>query len=237
MLKKDNLFLTHNDGELFSFNQDVADVFPDMIQRSVPFYSEILDQMAQISARAFKDGARGIVYDLGCSQGAWVPYVTQYMPTNRYIGYDQSVAMIRAAISNHPPTVQFIQSDITTLSVLDHAGVVACNLVLQFIPRSQRGAIMSLIYRDLHPKGVFFLVEKVHHPDEWVQSMYRSQYHAFKRSNGYTVDQILNKDAALSQVLTTQTQTAYVDQLHQTGFRTIDIFFKWHNFIGWVIKK
>lgn len=52
----------------FRFDQHVADVFPDMIQRSVPCYSTILETIGQLTAQYHQ--AHSNLYDLGCSLGA-----------------------------------------------------------------------------------------------------------------------------------------------------------------------
>ena len=52
----------------FSFDAQVADVFPDMIQRSVPGYQTIIQTIGKLSSR-FQQ-ADSNYYDLGCSLGA-----------------------------------------------------------------------------------------------------------------------------------------------------------------------
>ncbi|MBP8030566.1 MAG: carboxy-S-adenosyl-L-methionine synthase CmoA, partial [Pseudomonadales bacterium] len=51
----------------FRFDEKVASVFPDMIQRSVPGYSNIIAMTGLIAARHAQDHTR--CYDLGCSLG------------------------------------------------------------------------------------------------------------------------------------------------------------------------
>ena len=52
----------------FTFDESVAEVFPDMIQRSVPGYSNIITAIGMIAERFVS--ADSNVYDLGCSRGA-----------------------------------------------------------------------------------------------------------------------------------------------------------------------
>jgi hypothetical protein len=51
----------------FKFGENVARVFDDMVNRSVPYYGEIQRMMAEIAADHAREGA--YVYDLGCSTG------------------------------------------------------------------------------------------------------------------------------------------------------------------------
>ena len=65
----DNIFAAPRDriGD-FSFDDTVANVFPDMIKRSVPGYSNIVSAIGMYTAKFSKPGTK--LYDLGCSLGA-----------------------------------------------------------------------------------------------------------------------------------------------------------------------
>jgi tRNA (cmo5U34)-methyltransferase len=236
-MPKDNVFLGANSQAPFEFNQAVVDVFPDMLARSVPFYKEVLAQMAAIAAPVMAEMPTQTVYDLGCSQGAWVPFLTSVTPALNYIGYDQSEGMIHRAQTWATDAIQFFVRDITTVSVFDNASIIACHLVLQFIDPARRPALIELMYQALPDNGIFLLVEKIHHQNPWVQDCYRNEYHAFKQRNGYSMAEVINKEVALNGVLMTQTQQDYEDQLNAAGFQTVDVFFKWFNFMGIMAKK
>jgi hypothetical protein len=51
----------------WTFDERVAEVFPDMIQRSVPGYSNIISMIGMLAERFVQPGTQ--VYDLGCSLG------------------------------------------------------------------------------------------------------------------------------------------------------------------------
>ena len=50
----------------FTFNEEVAAVFDDMVDRSVPFYQEIQRMVAELAVDFAQPGSN--VYDLGCSR-------------------------------------------------------------------------------------------------------------------------------------------------------------------------
>ena len=52
----------------FAFSAAVADVFPDMIRRSVPGYETVINLLGVIARHFVQADTR--VYDLGCSLGA-----------------------------------------------------------------------------------------------------------------------------------------------------------------------
>ncbi len=68
-LRHDSLFASPlgQVGE-FRFDQAVADVFPDMLKRSIPGYQSIISQSGLLAARFARPGTR--LYDLGSSLGA-----------------------------------------------------------------------------------------------------------------------------------------------------------------------
>ena len=53
---------------LFTFNESVAGVFPDMIKRSVPGYPTIVENIGVLAAQFAQPNT--CLYDLGCSLGA-----------------------------------------------------------------------------------------------------------------------------------------------------------------------
>ena len=52
----------------FAFDEQVAQVFPDMIRRSVPGYETVIAMLGVFASDLVRADTR--VYDLGCSQGA-----------------------------------------------------------------------------------------------------------------------------------------------------------------------
>jgi tRNA (cmo5U34)-methyltransferase len=65
-MAKDKLF-SEPRGEVrdFDFGKDTAVVFDDMLNRSVPYYSEMQRMIGEISTDYAVDGTQ--VYDLGCA--------------------------------------------------------------------------------------------------------------------------------------------------------------------------
>jgi len=233
---KDKLFLTQETSCPFEFNQAVADVFDDMLHRSVPFYTNILSQMAQLANNTICQFPEKNIYDLGCSLGGWVPYLIQHNNAVNYIGMDASPDMIRKARRHEKETIKFIEQDISKLNALPNAGIIACNLVLQFIPVAERARLIQLFFKSLPLGGRFLLVEKIHEENE-LQGPYTQFYHEYKSANDYSAIEIENKDRALKNILITQTQSHYEQMISDAGFQLKNTFFKWYNFIGIVAEK
>ncbi len=78
----------------WTFDERVAEVFPDMIQRSVPGYSNIISMIGMLAERFVQPGTQ--VYDLGCSLGAATLSVRRNIHHDncKIIAIDNSPAMI-----------------------------------------------------------------------------------------------------------------------------------------------
>ena len=67
-MSKDRLFNKKMKPSSFSFNEEVAEVFPDMLERSIPGYRTTIDSIRFLASKYSKKGTN--CYDLGCSLGA-----------------------------------------------------------------------------------------------------------------------------------------------------------------------
>jgi tRNA (cmo5U34)-methyltransferase len=231
LVSRDNLFEVAAEMPHFEFNQAVTDVFDDMLNRSVPFYKSILNQIAELIEPNPK------IYDLGCSLGGLIPFLKHHQAYFQYIGIDKSPEMITKAKQHESDAIHFLEGDISQAVTFSNPTAIICNLVLQFIDPIYRESCIQQYYNELPDGGQLFIVEKVHQDDAALQVKYRQNYHAFKAANGYSINEINNKDKALENVLITKPANFYLDILRKTGFKTVDIFFKWYNFIGFIAVK
>jgi len=92
-MKKDNLFEENSEIGDFDFGEKTADVFDDMLDRSVPLYKELQRMIGEIAADFAVDGTN--IYDLGCSTGITMNTLYNAIDKNvKFIGLDYSQAMI-----------------------------------------------------------------------------------------------------------------------------------------------
>jgi len=76
--KKDRLFAEQILPGDFEFDKEVAEVFEDMISRSVPGYTTILDMIAILAENYIQENSK--IYDLGCSLGGATFAITRQLP-------------------------------------------------------------------------------------------------------------------------------------------------------------
>ncbi len=223
----------------FEFNKRVVDVFPDMIDRSVPGYPLTISMISVMADDYVQENTN--VYDLGCSLGA-VSFAIQQGLKNKkckIIAVDNSQAMIDACSENIPnenQDIEFILQDVLDTEIIN-ASVVAMNFTLQFIPLEQRNSLIEKIVEGLLPGGVLILSEKIKFDNEVENETMNHLHHHMKELNGYEKLEIASKREALEHVLVPESIETHLDRLNNSGFENAFVWLKCFNFISLVAIK
>lgn len=239
---RDTLFATPQSRADFVFDDKVAAVFSDMINRSVPGYATILSMIGVLSARYCTPGTR--LYDLGCSLGGASFAMAHQIEHRDYelLAIDNSPAMINRlqALLQQPAAVDLpvtvICEDICNVDICN-ASVVVLNFTLQFIAPAQRDALIRKIADGLQPGGILILSEKIRFPDQTLDELFIELYHQFKQTQGYSALEVAQKRAALENVLIPETIDAHKQRLEAAGFRSCDVWFQCFNFCSMVAVR
>ena len=225
----------------FVFDENVVDVFPDMINRSVPGYSTVINMLGIIAEQYAKPNTR--LYDLGCSLGAASLSMRHRLTADgcEIISVDNAQAMIERLDKilqrdNSKTPVQTMCADVQDVVIKD-ASVVVMNYTLQFIPLSERKKIISKIYQGLNEGGCFILSEKLAFSDADENEKQIALHHAFKKSNGYSDLEIAQKRSALENVLISETQETHIQRLKESGFKQVFPWFQCFNFASFIAIK
>jgi tRNA (cmo5U34)-methyltransferase len=225
----------------FAFNAAVANVFDDMIHRSVPMYAEIIRRQARIIEIAAPRKAR--IYDLGSSTGNLALALCKRMLAGMFeltaVDTSQSMLDISAKRLNaidRSADVTHVNADVRRIA-MQSAGAVVANFTLQFIPPADRDALLEKIHRSLVPGGIFLFSEKTVHPDPELADLQVDFYYRFKKENGYSELEISQKRDALENVLVPETVAAHQERLSRCGFTVCDLWLKWFNFCSWICKR
>jgi tRNA (cmo5U34)-methyltransferase len=235
---RDTLFDTAAPAESFQFNEQVAAVFDDMLNRSVPFYREVISMTAGILAQTLTPG--DTVYDLGCSTGTTLFHLAALDRDAdfRFVGVDNSPAMLakakeKAAKLSLADRVSFIEADITAAD-LKGAGAVIVNYTLQFIEAARRPAFLKTVYKGLRPGAILVLSEKVVSRKGEIDAHFQEAYYRYKKERGYSELEIANKREALENVLVPLSIGENREMLRAAGFREVETFFQWFNFVSFI---
>ena len=226
----------------FQFDEKVANVFDDMLERSVPFYRETQRMTVELARNFAQPGS--VVADLGCSTGSTMAMLCQAIPdpTVRIVGFDLSEAMLDKCRENLGrlgllERCQLRQQDFHQGFDLGDSSVVIMNYTLQFVRPLYRDTLIRNIFQGLRQRGCLLLSEKILSPDRILNSFYIDLYYEFKRRNGYSDLEIAQKRGALENVLVPYRVQENMDLLQRNGFTAVDLFFRWYNFASFVALK
>ncbi len=242
-MHKDNIFAEPlAEVEHFNFDARVAGVFDDMIERSVPGYRAIVSQTGMLTGRFAQPDTH--CYDLGCSLGASTFAMRAALANTRcrLIAVDNSEAMLarmRERLAEQPiaqPEVEIVNADIATLA-LQPCSVAVLNFTLQFIARAHRADFIARLGTAMLPGGALVLSEKIRYEDPAQHELHIQMHEQFKRSNGYSELEISQKREALEEVMVPESLTTHRERLLNAGFRSVEVWFQYYNFMSLVALK
>jgi tRNA (cmo5U34)-methyltransferase len=228
----------------FKFDAEVAEVFDDMLVRSVPFYLEQQCMIKEIGKKFWIPGTD--VYDLGCSTATTlINLCREISGPARFVGYDNSVPMLeRAKLKikenglDNRIDVRFgdLNGEPSKLS-LSNASVVTMCWTLQFIRPLRRDNLIKWIYKGLSEDGVLVVAEKTLTKSSHMNRFFIDFYYDFKKRNGYSENEILRKREALENVLIPYRVDENQEMFRRNGFEIVETFFQWYNFTGFLCVK
>ncbi|TQV87516.1 carboxy-S-adenosyl-L-methionine synthase CmoA [Aliikangiella coralliicola] len=239
--KTDNLFAKPKAALPFSFDESVAEVFPDMIKRSVPGYTEIINNISKFAGRFVTSNSN--CYDLGCSLGAASLAMSAGIEKTgaKIIAVDNSSAMLERCRHHidafkHKTPIELQLGDVQKISI-QNASMVALNFTLQFIAKEERLNLLENIYQGLNSGGLLLLSEKVSFSDDNIDDLLIELHHQFKKENGYSDLEISQKRNALENVLLPETLEHHINRLKSAGFSSVSCWMQNYNFVSIIAIK
>ena len=265
--KKDNLFSQKKLSKRakFCFDERVASVFDDMLERSIPYYKDNLalcvdfitryitqNPLQRTSKKSSQNLSRAKnisqtnarIYDIGCSTGNMLLELANALKESKtkakLVGIDNSSAMIENATLKakaYGADICFVCADGNEVEY-KKARCFILNYTLQFIRPPKRVAFLKKIYDALESGGILILSEKMTSPNATLDAQMIEHYHRYKAKNGYTKTQISTKREALENVLVPYSLQENIALLCEAGFciNDIEVLFKWVNF-GTIIAQ
>ena len=242
-MNKDDIYAREKRGEEpFRFDDAVAQVFPDMLRRSIPGYAASLEAIGALAARFAQPDTN--CYDLGCSLGGATIALRQGIRASgcRIVAIDNAPAMIErlqeivardTGSGEEPVPIDIVLGDIRD-QPLANASIVVMNYTLQFLDLADRDRIVARIAEALVPGGLFVLSEKVVDEDPEMERLLIDLHHEHKRRNDYSQLEISRKRAALENVLVPETVAAHRSRLGKAGFRHTAVWLRYFNFISMI---
>ncbi len=240
--ESDNIYAhPHDSLNDFRFDDKVANVFPDMIKRSVPGYSHIIGVIGILAEQYAVPNSN--IYDLGSSLGAATVSMRHrvHAPGLKIIAVDNSQAMLNRSADyldaeDSPIPVETLCADITQLTI-KQCSFAVLNFTLQFIEPDKRLDTLKSIYDGMLPGGALVLSEKLSFENRQQENLLIEHHHDFKRANGYSDLEISQKRQALERVLLPETAAMHISRLQKAGFSQVSQWFQSFNFASFIAIK
>ncbi|MGN8510705.1 carboxy-S-adenosyl-L-methionine synthase CmoA [Helicobacter pylori] len=237
---KDTLF-NESLNKRFCFDEKVAHVFDDMLERSIPYYHEMLNLGAYFIAQNLKENTnvKLLIYDLGCSTGNFFIALNQQIQQDiELIGIDNSMPMLKKAQEKLKDfnNVRFECMDFLEVEFKE-ASAFSLLFVLQFVRPMQREVLLKKIYNSLALNGVLLVGEKIMSEDRILDKQMIELYYLYKQNQGYSHNEIAFKREALENVLVPYSLKENIALLESVGFKHVEALFKWVNFTLLIARK
>ncbi|RVY21172.1 carboxy-S-adenosyl-L-methionine synthase CmoA [Helicobacter pylori] len=245
---KDTLF-NQSLNKRFCFDEKVAHVFDDMLERSIPYYHEMLDLGAYFIAQNLKENIypkslpkplpKPLIYDLGCSTGNFFIVLNQQIQQDiELVGIDNSMPMLKKAQEKLKDfnNVRFECMDFLEVEFRE-ASAFSLLFVLQFVRPMQREVLLKKIYNSLALNGVLLVGEKIMSEDRILDKQMIELYYLYKQNQGYSHNEIAFKREALENVLVPYSLKENIALLESVGFKHVEAVFKWVNFTLLAARK
>jgi tRNA (cmo5U34)-methyltransferase len=239
--KDDVLFQSANSVSDFGFDIDVVEVFDNMVNRSVPFYSAVQDLFVDFGKTFYKSGT--VIYDIGCALAETSLRLADALSGEcRIIGVDSSAAMVEAARKRVAEAGRDNCIEVRLGSAADDlpahsASVAVLSLTLQFVRPVERERVMRNIANSLQPGGALLLFEKIVVSSPRINRLFIDEYYEYKAKMGYSEDEIWRKRLSLENVLIPYTIEENLDLLRNAGLSEAEPMFQWMNFAAFLAHK
>lgn len=198
--------------------------FDSHVRQQLPFYELVTDAISVIARNYLQQD--GLIYDIGASTGN----VTRKIAP---LAIERNVRMVSLESSGD---MAKSWDGIGTLEVVDACSyvydqfdVAICNLVLMFMPLSERRQLIKNLRSKMKEGGAIILVEKTLVDGGYFGTVLRRLTWHWKLTGGATFDEIVKKELSLSGVQRPLNENELITEFGAKQF------FKLGEFSGWVI--
>jgi tRNA (cmo5U34)-methyltransferase len=236
------------DPNKFEFDEEVATVFDNMAIRSIPMYHTArelsLDIVVNYIKSIWAEGRVVRIVDVGASTGAFFRDLWKRLgyPHNhpivdlQPIAIDSSQPMLDI-LSKRMPQVECLCIDAVDIAThVERVDIVVMAYVMQFMCPGSRWSFLKSVNHCMNKDGLVIASQKDEIYGRFA-SHFDESYIEFRKANGYTVEEIEAKTAALENSMWPQviSQTKY--DLQSAGFKDITDLCRWLQFSTVVALK
>lgn len=219
----------------FSFNEDVAGCFDDMLGRSIPDYERMRGLVDSVGRFFVPDS--GTVVAIGSSLGR--DFEGFANRGANVVSCDVSEPMVRRQAERFEPfsNVDVRLCDVTEDYPKEKADLVLSVLTLQFIPVEERQRVVANMAASLNDGGAAIVVEKLLGGKAAIEDVFTAEYYRRKGEAGYTQEQITSKRKSLAGTMAPLTEAQNRDMFARNGFSVCECFWRSVNFAAFLLMR
>lgn len=222
---------------MWTFGGQTPLTFEEHVRESVPAYAESHQLILDLAIQVCAPGSR--CYDLGCSTGTLTRQLQARLAPRgvEVIGADRDPEMIAQAtrLTDEASPPRFLVAAVEEMK-FEPAALAICFYTLQFVDRQHRQDVLRRLHDALTPGGALILFEKTMSETGREQDLAETAYVEFKRRNGFSNSEIIEKRRSLQGILQPVTARENRQMLRQAGFTEITQIFRWLMFDGVVAR-
>lgn len=220
----------------FSFGKH-AGAFNEHISRSIPGYDILVERTCALARRFVQDDTT--VLDIGCSEATLLSQLRRRCVASnvQYIGIDDEPAFAACWHAEKEAGAQFRVCDARYFDGYANMSMACSLFTLQFLPPKDKAPILASIFEGLVPGGALLVAEKVLAETGRMQDALTFPYYDFKQANGFTADDILDKERSLRGQMTLWTKPEAERRLREAGFADVQTIWEQFPFVCWIALK
>jgi len=209
--------------------EEEAEEFDKTILKLIPHYNEMIS--ALVMAIPFEKDKKINVIDLGCGTGTIAQKVKIAFPNSHISCLDIAENMIKMAKTKIGENNEFFINDFYQFNFDKKYDVIISSLALHHLENDEdKKMFYRKIYNALTDGGVFYNADVVLGSNSHLQDLYMAKWKAFMEKN-VALYEIENKWIVKYKAEDRPTSLInHINWLEETGFKNIDVVWKYYNY-------
>lgn len=219
------------------FDDAVVDVFPDMLERSIPNLKGLRRVTQEVILDAIGGKSYPRVLDIGASLCGASAALLSGHDTVTVTAVDNAEAMVKRLAQWAPDRTSVLLRDVEDEGLPEGPwDAVVLSLTLQFIAPAERLAILAQMHDTMPPGGVVFVAEKTLGPSPEADAFLVRTYHRRKMAAGYSAEAVEAKRVSLQRSLMPWSAIENERAFAAAGFKVCRV---WQalSFCGWRLLR
>jgi tRNA (cmo5U34)-methyltransferase len=211
-----------------TFFDDMASRYDDFVQRAVPRYEEMLDEVAGYLPEQATD-----ILELGCGTGALTLRVARRYPQSRLTAVDGSVEMIdvaRRRLASEGGQVEFVESLFEQLDLPSTAyDLIVSNMSLHHV--ADKAPMYARLHAALRPGCLLVFGDELVGATPDIQEFHWGRWEAFASQPGHLSEAERTEGAEhMRQFDHYETLQRQLELLRSAGFQGVDCVWRYLNY-------